>query len=114
MRAAYQYEAKMIRVIDGDTFVVDFDFGLRFYHHISIRLHAFDTPELNSKDPLEVERAKAARDYVKTLLPAGTLMVLRTVKEAAYNRWEAIVYFEASPGVWHSLADSLRDAGHAK
>lgn len=114
MRAAYQYEALMIRVVDGDTYIVDFDFGLRFYHHIAIRLHAFDTSELNSKDPAVVAHARAARDAVRVLLPGGTPLVLRTVKEAAYNRWEAQVFFEQEPGVWVSLADWLQAGGYAK
>lgn len=101
---SYQYQASVLRVIDGDTFEVRVDLGFRIYHTIHVRLRNIDTPELRSGNPLEVEHAKAARDYVISVLPARTTVILATAKAAVYNRWEADVYFQQ-----HGIQVSLRN-----
>lgn len=113
MGPSYQYAAKMIRVIDGDTYEVAVDLGFRVYHNIHVRLKNFDTAELRSSNTAEVEHAKAARDFVADLLPRDTKIVLLSAKGAAYSRWEADVYFH-DDYTWVSLAKQLDVAGFAK
>lgn len=93
MGPSYQYKARMVRVIDGDTYEVQVDLGFRIYHTIHLRLRNFNTAELRSSDPLEVAHAKEARDFVVAVLPAGSDMIITSGKTAAYNRWEADVWF---------------------
>lgn len=111
---SYQYAAKMVRVIDGDTYEMQVDLGFRIYHTIHVRLKAFDTAELRSSNALEVQHAKDARDFVVAWLPAGSACVLLTAKAAIFNRWEAAVWFHNTAGGLTSLADLLRDNGYAK
>ena len=111
---SFQYAARMVRVIDGDTYEMQVDLGFRIYHTIHVRLRDFDTAELRSSNPLEVIHARDAKGFVMALLPAGTGCVLKTVKTAVYNRWAAEVWFENVVGVWVSLAEVLLAYGYAK
>lgn len=91
----YQYKAKMIRVIDGDTYELAVDLGFRIYHQIHVRLHGVDTPELyRPRNEAELEHAREAKAFVEQLIPVGSYVELETFKDRAgiYNRWEAEIY----------------------
>lgn len=113
MGPSYQYKARMLRVIDGDTYEIQVDLGFRIFHSIHLRLRNFNTAELRSSNPLEVAHAKEARDYVADLLPAGTALVIASGKTAIYNRWEADVWCVLD-GVQISLAVVLGAEGYAR
>jgi len=107
----YEYRAKVVRVVDGDT--VDFRVELGF--HISLedrfRLYGIDAPERNSKDPEQRELAKKATGRLRELLPEGKEVTIRTLKDRRekYGRYLACVY---SDGVW--VEQILLDEGLAK
>jgi micrococcal nuclease len=75
----YTYNAVVRRVIDGDSIVVDIDLGFKI--HISgqtIRLAGIDTPESRSKDPKEKAQGVLSTRRLKTLLPVGGSVLIRT------------------------------------
>lgn len=41
----YQYKAKILNIVDGDTFDVDIDLGFHIHIHERVRLLNVDTPE---------------------------------------------------------------------
>jgi micrococcal nuclease len=41
----YQYKARVVNVVDGDTVDVTIDLGLQIYSNQRIRLYGIDTPE---------------------------------------------------------------------
>ena len=41
----YQYKAKILNVVDGDTFDMDIDLGFHIHIHERVRLLGIDTPE---------------------------------------------------------------------
>jgi endonuclease YncB( thermonuclease family) len=47
-------------IVDGDTFNVELDMGLNIRYLATVRILGIDTPELHSKNPLEVAAAKTA------------------------------------------------------
>jgi len=50
----YEYHAKVINVIDGDTIVVDIDLGFNVVlSNQSVRLLGVDTPESRTSDKIE-------------------------------------------------------------
>ena len=50
----YEYRAKLLRVIDGDTVDVDIDLGFGVWMHKErIRLYGIDTPESRTRDKVE-------------------------------------------------------------
>jgi len=75
----HTYKATIIRVIDGDTVVVDIDLGfnvvLRDQH---VRLAGIDTPETRTHDKEEKVRGLAAKARLKALLPVGGSRILES------------------------------------
>lgn len=111
----YVYRAKVLRIIDGDTFEVALDFGFRMNMERSIRVRGIDTPERFSKYEVERIHANQARDFVAKLLPLGSTVVLISAKMAIYDRIEADVFYnDPATGAQHSLSDALRANGFAK
>ena len=47
----YEYNAKILRIVDGDTIDVDIDLGCGVWiHKERVRLEGIDTPESRTKD----------------------------------------------------------------
>lgn len=55
----YRYACRLVRVIDGDTIVVEVDLGFnQWMHNQHVRLFGINTPELIGKDRLAALKAK--------------------------------------------------------
>jgi micrococcal nuclease len=62
----FEYKAKVVRVVDGDTLVVDIDLGFHLWlKEQSVRLHGVDCPETKSKDKEEVAHGKLAQKFTE-------------------------------------------------
>lgn len=101
----YTYSATVIRVIDGDTVVLDVDLGFGIW----LRDQSFRLTGCNA-----IERSrpggKETKAYVAGLLPAGTAVLLRSIKDDKYGgRYDARIAFGAIP----DLADFLIERGWA-
>jgi len=46
----YRYQAKLIRVVDGDTVDAEIDLGFNIYIRERIRLMGIDTPETRTRN----------------------------------------------------------------
>lgn len=80
----YHYRALVVRVIDGDTIVVDMDLGLRIWaRNQHIRFFEVNAPEVRTPE------GKQARAWLTEQLPPGTEILLRTIRDEAekYGRW---------------------------
>ena len=78
---------KVVRVYDGDTLYVDIpNTHVLFGKSIPIRVAHIDTPELKGKCPSEVVAANTAKNLVKKLLPAGSIITLKHVRRDNYFR----------------------------
>ncbi len=65
----YEYHAKVINVVDGDTIVVDIDLGFNVVlSNQSIRLIGVDTPESRTSDKIEKIFGLASKDYTKSFV----------------------------------------------
>ncbi len=105
------YLCRIHRVVDADTVYVIVDLGFRVHTTISIRLLGIDAPELFSGPPEERERGKAAKEYVKTLIPVGTLCTLRPYKDRrSFNRYVGSLLLPDGA----DLASTIQAAGHAQ
>ena len=50
----YEYNCKIVKVVDGDTVDVDIDLGFGVWlRDQRIRLYGIDTPESRTSDPFE-------------------------------------------------------------
>jgi len=78
----YQYNCKIVRVVDGDTLDVDIDLGFDiFLQKKRIRLQGLDTPEKRSKDSLEKVFGNLASEKVKEYLRRDISYKLTTYKD---------------------------------
>ena len=73
----YEYRAKVVKVVDGDTVDVDIDlgFGVTLTDE-RVRIMGIDTPESRTRDKVEKKFGLASKARLKSLL--GKTAVLKT------------------------------------
>ena len=80
----YEYNCKIVRVVDGDTVDVDIDLGFGIWKKKErIRLYGIDTPESRTSDKEEKIYGNYAKQVVQNWLPVGTTQTLATQKDGA-------------------------------
>lgn len=67
----YEYKAKLIKVVDGDTVDAMIDCGFSVYRKERIRLLGIDAPETRTRDKKEKERGLIAKARLKELIKDG-------------------------------------------
>jgi micrococcal nuclease len=78
----YEYKAKVIKVIDGDTADVDIDLGFDIIlSNQRIRFMGVDTPESRTSDKEEKVYGLLAKDFVQSHLVKGDYVTLQTFKD---------------------------------
>jgi micrococcal nuclease len=102
----FNYRAKVIHVVDGDT--VDFSVDLGFNLSISIRTRLIG---INAPERFTPE-GKAASEYLQKLLPEGHTFTISTDKMPGdkYGRWLASIWIDSST----TVNDKMLAEGHAK
>lgn len=93
----YQYKAKLVKVIDGDTFDVLIDLGFSIALGQRIRLADYDTPELNAEDPEERTRALEAKTFVTQF--EGKDVLIETRKTRAGKEYQTFGRYVADVSV---------------
>ena len=87
------YHAKVIEIIDGDTFIVEIQSWPQHYIKTRIRLKNIDTPEIRGKCDFEKRKAQQAKAFLEKLIPAGTIILLDQVELGTYaGRFVANAY----------------------
>ena len=73
----YEYQCRILRVIDGDTVDIDIDLGFGVWmHRERVRMMGIDTPESRTRDKVEKKFGLASKARLKELL--GKTTVLKT------------------------------------
>ena len=73
----YQYNSKILRIVDGDTVDVDIDLGFGVWiHKERVRLLGIDTPESRTRDLEEKKFGLLSKEYLKSFLPIGKMAKL--------------------------------------
>lgn len=112
----YQYLAKMIRAVDGDTIIVNIDLGFRIWIEQSVRLVRINAPDVVNMGADGIN--DPAREFIERECPIGSTLLLVSMKAEKYGRWLADVFYQ--PGVAMatditgstcSLSDELLRAG---
>ena len=89
----YTYKAEVIRVIDGDTVVLNIDLGFKIHHITPCRLAGINAPELNSKDEKVRAAAVASKEYLMGLLPEEMEVTIASRKLDKYGRPVVVIDF---------------------
>lgn len=107
----YEYAAKLVRVVDGDTAIFDVDLGFKIRTIVSFRLLGINTPELISGDRGLGLLAKAE---LERLLSLGSTKIVseKPLKTDKYGRWLGTFYV-ASPIGEVNVNESLIAGGFA-
>jgi len=78
----YEYQCKIVKVVDGDTVDVDIDLGFGVWMKKQrIRLYGVDTPESRTRDLEEKKYGLMAKSFVKEHMPFGSTQTLITMKD---------------------------------
>lgn len=88
----FQYEAKIKRVVDGDTLVMMIDLGFNVHTETSVRLARINTPE-------EVKYTLGglddpARAFVLERCFPGSTVIVNISRKEKYGRWLADVFYK--------------------
>jgi len=109
----YEYKAKLLRVIDGDTIdcVIDLGFNVRLKERV--RFKGIDTPETRTRDLEEKELGFAAKKRVEEAFQYSDEFTIITEidKKGKYGRILGTILL---PDRKVSLNQMLLDEGHAK
>jgi micrococcal nuclease len=90
----YQYNAEIIRCVDGDTVDAWIDVGFDMRIKQRLRLHGIDTPETRTKDPVEKKVGLMAKARVQELLEVSKTYPIWTVEKGKFGRYLARIYLD--------------------
>ena len=87
----FEYNFKLVKVVDGDTVDVDIDLGFDVWlKKQRVRLYGVDTPESRTSDREEKKYGLAAKAFVKEFVK-GNKIILRTEKYDAKGKFGRIL-----------------------
>tara|TARA_R100000306_G_scaffold52262_1_gene49134 strand:+ start:147 stop:491 length:345 start_codon:yes stop_codon:yes gene_type:complete len=111
IRDEFIREAKVLRVVDGDTYDLMVSLGFGSYISIRVRLAGADTWEMRGENK---EAGRLAKEHVKglTRATAGRVLLRSTeYKKGKYGRTIGDVTSVSDGTDW---GDSLKENGHVK
>lgn len=111
----YYYEAKVVKVYDGDTCTCVVDLGFKISTKIKVRLVGIDTPEVRTKDLEEKAKGIATRDWLREKI-LDKKVLLHTKKRGKFGRWLGTIWTinEDKPEFENSYNKQLIKEGLAK
>ena len=111
----YEYKAKVIRVVDGDTFIATVELGFHITSKSTFRLANIDTPETwKPKSEEERHHGELAKQFVIDAIDNSDI-IIKTKKTGKYGRWIADVkYVRKSDDETCNLTEQLINHGFEK
>lgn len=114
MRPLYVYRATVIRIIDGDSMVLNVDLGFDIWAKTYVRLIGIDTPELSRSEPAGHE----AKEFTRLWTQEADGICLHSMKyndREKYGRVLGDLYRTTEDGDDPlPLSVALREGGHVK
>lgn len=119
----WEYNAEVLRVIDGDTLDLAIDLGFRTFSKVRVRLYGIDTPETYGvpRESEEWQAGMAAKAFVLEWLDNhdGNSVRIRshdggTPRAGKYGRWLVEVWPRKRASDTESLNKALIVSGNAK
>jgi len=116
----YEYRAKVVKVIDGDTVDVDIDLGFGIVMtNERVRIMGIDTPESRTRDKVEDLFGEAAKARVIQLLEKDVVLKTQIARngEDMKGKYGRILgdfqCYDHKTDSWKLLTDILVEEGHA-
>tara|TARA_R100001163_G_scaffold42_5_gene124 strand:- start:6525 stop:6896 length:372 start_codon:yes stop_codon:yes gene_type:complete len=110
----FEYNAEIIRVVDGDTLVALIDVGFHTHVKSTLRLYGINTPEKRTRNLEEKEKGIAASERVSELLKLCDNKVrLNSHGLGKFGRCLAEISIKTPAGESINLNRRLVEEGHA-
>ena len=113
----YEYKAKLIKVVDGDTVDAMIDCGFSVFRKERIRLKGINAPESRTRDKEEKKKGLAAKARLQELIKDGkNEFIVKTSldKKGKYGRLLGELYQSIAPrSNFPSYIEILLEEGHA-
>lgn len=104
----YEYKAKVLKVIDGDTIECEVDLGFHIKITERFRLLYVNAPETKGESKPKGEEAK--QHLIERI--NGKEITIKTQKDDAFGRWLAIILLEEN-GNLTNINEEMIKTGHA-
>jgi|TARA_B100001769_G_scaffold274278_1_gene272357 micrococcal nuclease len=111
----YEYEIKVLRVVDGDTVDAQIDLGFKVHHNIRVRLYGINAPESRTRDLEEKVRGKAATARLQELLDTADRIILKSHGVGKFGRCLGeitLIYFQEEEDRRESVVETMLAEGH--
>jgi micrococcal nuclease len=100
------FQARVVRVVDGDTIYCDIDLGFHIRTMQMLRFSVIDTPEIyHPKNEAELQHGREAKEYLENLI-LGKDVWVKTRKTGKFGRWIANVYLMDGTNVQRLLIEN--------
>lgn len=84
----YEYNARIVNVVDGDTFDLDVDLGFHIHIHERVRLLDIDCPEKTARNGEDEKRAGIyVTEWAKTKLLNKPVVIKSFKGTDSFGRW---------------------------
>jgi len=98
----YQYNARILKVIDGDTCHAEVDLGFDTKLTMTIRLYGINAPETRTKDLAEKKKGLTAKEALRKKIEGKNVMITTYKdKKEKYGRYLADVFLYKK-GSWET------------
>ena len=109
----YEYNAQVLRVVDGDTVDVLIDCGFSTFRKERVRLYGINAPESRTRDKEEKKKGLAAKERLDQLITntEGKIVVKTELdKKGKYGRILGVIWDESKKKNFNNM---LVAEGHA-
>lgn len=110
MSNPYQYNAEILRVVDGDTLDLKIDVGFKMTIIQRCRLLFVNCPEMKGAT---YDEGLRSREFVKNLVSKFKHVVVRTHKSDSFGRYLAEIIGTDDDGKDYNIGEELTKNGHA-
>jgi micrococcal nuclease len=107
----YIYKAAVMRIVDGDTIIVDIDLGFGVWlREQSVRLAKINAPEIRGATR---EAGLVAKDFLSKLILNKWVQIRTEKGDDKYGRWLATILIEEDKNLI-DINSKMVAEGHAK
>lgn len=114
----YYYRALVSRVVDGDTIIVNIDWGNSIWTHDEgvrfSRIDAYETKLRKGVSKKQKKKGLEAKEFVKKTIGDKEIIIKTSLKgKGKFGRILAEIYYKNGLGKWENLNDELVYMGYA-
>jgi len=115
----YEYNATLLRVVDGDTVDANIDLGFDIHVKKRIRLQGIDAWESRTRDLVEKRKGLLAKQWLHDILALhDNKFILQSSKVGKFGRCIGIIYVDSKTkndkNIIVNINEKLILEGHAK